>query len=131
ASPLAMSIFYVSFIYLVFPEIIPRFALYTILGGSALLLVPVLVAPLHIYAHVLTPMSLLIVCGGFWLWIGTLIAMLRGNRDAYLAFPGLLCFIIGGVNDILYSHLIINTGYFMQYGILVFMFSQSLIISRR
>lgn len=130
-SLLVSSILYASFMRTVFPELIGLLMLRVILAANALLLLPILVAPLEIYSRVLTPMSLLIVATGAWLWVVTFLAILRRDPDGWLAFPGLMCFLAAGLNDVFYSHLIINTGYYMQYGIFVFMLSQSLIISRR
>ena len=130
-SLLIASILYASFIYTVFPEMITRIGLHLLVGANALLLIPIVIAPAHVYSRILTPMSALIVLTGAWLWIGCFRAMLRGSPDGWLAFPGLMCFMAAGLNDVLYSHLIVNTGYYMQYGIFVFMLSQSLIISRR
>jgi diguanylate cyclase (GGDEF)-like protein len=65
---------------------------------------------------------IVIVCG---------IAVKRGRRGALIFLVGVLVMAIATVNDNLYSSFIINTGNFVDLGMIVFVFCQALVLSLR
>jgi PAS domain S-box-containing protein len=59
------------------------------------------------------------------------LALVRSKEGAFLFSLGFIVLVFTVVNDILYSRMITQTGYFAPLGILIFIFFQSFLLSRR
>lgn len=111
-------------------ELSSKIVAFSQIMGSAFSLL-VLFTPARVYSHsmpVYHLLTVLILCYGTWVvWLAV-----RRHRDgARIFLAGFLVFMVTAVNDILYANLIIYTGYTIQIGIFVFIFSQAVIIARR
>ncbi len=89
----------------------------------------VLLLPVKIYAAYLPVFHLIIISGLIYI-IYTLFRAIRNRRDgAFSILAGCLILILVAVNDILDANNIIHTGYMFSYGLFLFIFSQSVILS--
>jgi signal transduction histidine kinase len=58
-------------------------------------------------------------------------AILRGFQSAVIAFLGMMTLFLSIVNDVLHLNLILQTGNYAVFGLLVFIFSHALMLSKR
>lgn len=61
----------------------------------------------------------------------TVMCVFRKRPGAMIFLSGFLCVTVCLINDILDANGIIQTGHFMQFGLFIFIFSQSLLLSKR
>jgi len=114
----------------IFPREISKLAIRLITIVSAFFSAIVIITPARIYTHTsafFQAFTLLVFIYGFYVLILCLHRKRPGSR-IYLA--GFVFLFITAVNDILYSNLIIETGYMLPLGLFVFIFSQALLLSR-
>lgn len=64
----------------------------------------------------------------FWI---SMYALLKKEKEALLVFSGMIFIIVLGINDVLFSLAIINTNYFLSFGVWAFLLFQSIILARR
>jgi len=115
----------------IFPKEIPKYVIYVIAIIGALFSAVVLFTPAKIYTHTATAFeifAILVFCYGIYVLI---LATYRKRPGARLYLAGFIVLFLAGVNDILYSNLLIETGYMIQIGLFVFIFSQALLLSLR
>ena len=115
----------------IFPKEVSKNVIYIITAVGALFSGIVLFTPARIYTYT-TPVyqifTVLVFCYGFYVLI---FAIHRQRLGARLYLAGFIVLFLAGVNDILYSNLLIDTGYMIQFGLFVFIFSQALLLSLR
>ena len=113
----------------IFPGEISKYVIYMITVVGALFSSIVIFTPAKIYSHT-TPVfqifTILALCYGFYILI---LALFRKRQGARLFTAGFIVLFLAGVNDILYANLLIETGYMIQIGLFVFIFSQALLLS--
>lgn len=108
------------------PRIINTFALLSV--AFSLL---VLVTPLRVYSYS-TPIFEIITLASLVygvIIIGRALVAQRAGSGIFLA--GFICLAVTAVNDILYSRQFIHTFYMVQFGLLLFILAQALLLSRR
>ncbi len=121
----------VAFVRSLFPEACPRW----MSGGSlvigAILAVVTLMAPTTVFTGMfayLTPLIGLFLGVTAWVLVK---AVLTRRPFARLMLVSLLLVIAAVVNDMLYANDLIQTGYLIPYGMLLFVFSQAMILANR
>jgi signal transduction histidine kinase len=101
------------------------------LAMGAILAIVTLLTPSTVFTGMfpfMTPLIVLML--GYTGWV-MLKAVLKGRFGALAMLVSLLLVIAIVVNDILYANDLIQTGHYIPYGILFFVFSQALILARR
>lgn len=111
-------------------EVSSRVGLLTwIINGS--MSAVVILTPAHIYTRTLIPVEIALICTAVYGTFCLGLAIWRKREGAGIALIGYLALIFAGINDILYSQLIINTGYYTPIGLFFFIFSQSYMLSQK
>ncbi|MBP9889206.1 MAG: adenylate/guanylate cyclase domain-containing protein [Leptospiraceae bacterium] len=120
-----------SFLYSVFENEFSK-RIKQILNVAVLLLVGLLVAmDISIYSHTALPWEILIILNCIYGLI-SITRSIYARRDG--AFPSLIGFVFliyTVINDILYANTVINSTYMLPYGLFLFIFAQSFLISLR
>jgi len=114
-----------------FPKECSKPIIYVIIVVGLLFSAIVLVTPAKFYSHT-TPLFQMftIPAAGYGFYV--LLLALKHKRQGALVFLfGFLILFMALVNDILYSNLLVETGYVIQFGLFVFLFSQALFLSLR
>ena len=115
----------------IFPKEIPKYVIYSIVIVGALFSAVVLFTPAKIYTNTAPAyqvFTILVFCYGTYVLI---LATYRRRQGAWLYLTGYVVLALAGVNDILYSNLLLETRYMIQFGLFVFIFSQALLLSLR
>lgn len=100
-----------------------------IIAGIMFSLVSI-IFPVKISAHFMPLYHLLVIAGFIIILISLMKAVKNNKNGALYIFAGSIVLIITLINDILDSNGIINTVYLFQYGLLIFIFSQSVILAK-
>jgi len=119
------------FIHSLFPDEMPKTARTVYFAIGAVFSIPVLVLPLRIYTHFLTPFHVVSVTAFVHLIITVWRAVIRKRNDAVLLLVGLFILMASALNDILDTNLVVRTGYLLPTGLFIFVLLQSFILSRR
>lgn len=115
----------------IYPKEIPKYVIYVIAIIGTLFSAVVFFTPAKIYtstAPAFEIFAILVFCYGIYVLI---LATYRKRQGARLYLAGFVVLALAGVNDILYSNLLVKTGYVIQFGLFVFIFSQALLLSLR
>lgn len=92
----------------------------------------VLLTPMKIYAvYTLRPAQALTIAGIIYSVTVLVRAGIKGKEGAWLFLSGIIIFFLFIINDILYSFGILRTGTFANYGLLVFILVQAVLLSQR
>ena len=115
----------------IFPEEISRYVIFLVNIVSALFSGIVLFTPAKIYTHT-TPIfqifTVAVSCYGVYALI---LALKRRRRGAGVCLAGFAVLFLTMINDMLYSNLLIQTGYIIQFGLFIFIFFQAFLLSVR
>lgn len=95
----------------------------------SLLLISTLLFPATVSTSFLGLMSAVIVCSLSYSLFVLIKALIHKREGAFFALLGMLALVLTAVNDILFDNQIITTDYYVQYGMLFFIFSQSFLLS--
>ena len=91
----------------------------------------VLLTPARIYSHTVPLYQIITVISCIYGMYALVLALVRNKEGAFLFSLGFVVLVVTVVNDILYSRMITQTGYFAPLGLLIFIFFQSFLLSRR
>ncbi len=91
----------------------------------------VVLTPPYFFTHTLPYMQILTLIAGLYLIYGLIRAIIQQQEGAFIIGLGQLIFLGTAINDILYANTIIQTGFFTSFGLLAFVFLQSLALSMR
>ena len=91
----------------------------------------VLLTPARIYSHTVQLYQVITVMSCMYGVYALILAIARKREGALLFLIGFSMFVFTILNDILYSRMIIQTGYFAPLGLLIFIFFHSFLLSRR
>ncbi|MCP4136927.1 MAG: adenylate/guanylate cyclase domain-containing protein [bacterium] len=126
------ALFY-SFIYNIYPKLFKEFVQKIIWGVAALFLAVTGIFSLNIYGIIVLGFHAILVALCFYITTILIIALFRKNRSekkgAWYILGGSFVFFAAIVNDILTSNEIIDTPFMVTYGCLLFILSQSLLLS--
>ena len=127
---LAVPIF-MSYLYSVFPEFRNRWVSIPVLIVSLLFSLLAIFTPHRFYVKLLFVYQIVTLL----IAVYTLVVLIKGvrirRREALAFIAGFLVIFILLINDILYAQLIISTAHLIPVGLLVFIFSQSVMLSWR
>ncbi len=99
-----------------------------LLGAASLI---VLATPNEVYQHSLLPVSLFTLLAGAFVVGGIVLAVVRKREGATASLIGFLALFAAAVNDILVTQHLIGGAYIVPYGLIVFIFTQSFLLSQR
>ncbi len=92
----------------------------------------VLLTPMKIYAvYTLRPAQALTIAGIIYSVTVLVRAGIKGKEGAWLFLSGIIIFFLFIINDIMYSFGVLRTGTFANYGLLVFILVQAVLLSQR
>ena len=122
---------FLSFIHSLFPHEFKRVFL-NVLGLPLILLAcMVLLTPARVYSHLIPVFHVMTLLGGLYTIYVLVVAFTRKREGAFILLLGTCAIVLTMVNDVLYDNSIIRTGQFIDLGIFVFIFSQSVLLSSR
>ncbi|NOZ46311.1 MAG: SpoIIE family protein phosphatase [Chlorobi bacterium] len=104
---------------------------YVFTGLIGLLVLSVVFTPARIYSHTLNAFAILSLIAIVYLITGLFKATFRNQREALFSIAGTFILLLTAINDILYDNLIIKTMYLVPFGIFIFIFFQSFMLSFR
>jgi len=123
--------FFILFISDLFKEIVSRkFVMSFVIWGGAMTLF-FLVTPAKIYTHSLILIILIAVAAIIYILFIQLKSLIAKRDGAGLSFIGTLVLLIAAVNDTLHDYSIIHTFYAVPFGVFIFIFFQSFMLSLR
>jgi PAS domain S-box-containing protein len=91
----------------------------------------VLLTPAKIYSHTVQPYQIITVMSCIYGIYVLIFALVRKREGAFLFSLGFITLFLTVVNDILYSRMITQIGYFAPLGLFIFIFFQAFFLSRR
>ncbi len=105
-----------------------------VIFGKVYMLIGVLFAgsllfPASVSTKVLMPYALVLITSYIYLLYLVIKAYVRKREGSTIALIGILVIVVTVFNDILYDNNVINTGYYSPYGMVIFIFSQSFLLS--
>jgi len=122
---------FLQFVYLILPEDMPprmRKALLFLSGFLSLIVI--FFPPIYFTATLQAMQGIALLC--IFTVIYTMVVSIYKRRlGAKSFFSGAIFFTLIIINDLLYSNRIIQTGFYTPYGFLIFVFSQSFVLSMR
>ncbi|MHC4536410.1 MAG: 7TM diverse intracellular signaling domain-containing protein, partial [Planctomycetota bacterium] len=89
----------------------------------------IIITPARIYTHTSPFFQIFAILAFLYGLYVLILCLYRKRQGARFYLAGFVVLFITLVNDILYSNLIIETGYMIQLGLLVFIFSQAFLLS--
>lgn len=114
-----------------YSEDIPKWFTYPVLGISVLFSLATLLVPISISNKLIVPyeiiMILIFVFGIFFL----IRIILRRRNESIFMLAGFFCVVFAASNDILYINYIVDTGVWLPFGLLAFVFFQAISLSSR
>ena len=96
-----------------------------------LLLLLLIFTDISVYSHTALPWEIFIIGICIYGLVSIIRSILNGRDGAFASLIGFLFLISTVINDILYANTVINTTYLLPYGLFLFIFSQSFLISLR
>lgn len=119
------------FLYILYPNEVRKFTLIISVAFIGIMSAIVLLTPAIIYSY--TPIAYQVFLFSIILW-GTWalsLAIYRKRSGAQIVFFGCIALFGTAINDILYNNELIQTGDLAPLGLFIFIFAQSMILSRR
>ncbi len=89
----------------------------------------IMITPLRIYSKYITALQISVLAGSMYIFIVVFRAVLHKEKTSYLLIFGIAAMLLAIINDILHTNGVINTGFYTAYGLLVFIFLQSIILA--
>jgi len=123
--------FFLAFIRVLFSQETNKYIILVLQISVGLLACVVLVTPVQIYSHTIQTYQLITLAAGLYT-IYVLVISAIGNREgARIFLAGFLILFLAVINDILNDNRVINTGRLIHFGLFIFIFSQSFLLSLR
>ena len=114
-----------------FPQEIPEKLPKAVTGVSLLFALLVIILPSRWFSLTLGPYQVFILCLLIFGIFPVYFAVNRNRQGALIFLAGFCIFLVAVINDILYSRLVIWTGYYVPLALFIFLFLQAYIISQR
>lgn len=122
---------FLSFIHSLFPQEFKRAFLYALGVPPILLTCAVLVTHARVYSHLIPVYHIMTLLGAIYTIYVLIFAFTRKRKGSFILLAGTCAIVITMINDVLYDNTVIRTGQFIDLGIFVFIFSQSVLLSIR
>ena len=114
-----------------FPKEFSRQVIYIINFVGLLFSATVLLTPAKFYTHTALLFQIFtILAAGYGFYV-LFMALTHKRQGAFIFLVGFVVLYLTLVNDILYSNLLVKTGYMIQFGLFTFLFSQAFLLSFR
>jgi class 3 adenylate cyclase len=123
--------FFMLFLYSVFPKDISRKVVIALAAAAGSMGVFVLVTPVRIGNYLVLPMEAVTLIGLVYLMFCIIISVIRRREGSIYIFFGFMTIIIASINDVLFSNGLLPTFYMVPLGLLLLIFSQSLMLAMR
>lgn len=130
SSYLAVPVFMV-FMKSVFPDEIHRRVVWVYIGTGAVFSIFVAVTPARIYYHSLTMYHCIALSAALYLVVALIWAVKKRREGSRVFLAGFAVLSAAVLNDILYEHQLVMTGYWVSFGMFIFIFAQALLLSVR
>lgn len=118
------------FIHSLFPKDFPRLLLWSIIAISGALTLTLLTPPI-IFTHISTPFQVFLIIAGLAMTICVVRAFMAKREGAWPFLIGLMILFATMLNDILYNQRILPTSMLFPFGLFIFIFIQSFVLSLR
>lgn len=115
----------------VFPKEFHKIVGRIIIGMVSFLLALLIFTDISVYSHTALPWEIMIIFICIYAIVSLVISTKRKMDGAFASLIGLMFLIVTVVNDILYANNVINTSFMLPYGLFLFIFFQSFLISLR
>lgn len=119
------------YIHSLYPREIPKLAITTVCIVCTVFIAIVIATPIMVYAKTLVYFNVFIAIMILYFMYRLVVAVVRKREAALLFFMGCLILFAAAFNDILYSYRVIPSMYLVPFGLYVFFFVQSFLLSRR
>jgi serine phosphatase RsbU (regulator of sigma subunit) len=123
--------FYIMFFRAIYPQEFSKKILYVVQGICGILLALVLITPPSIFSETQIFAKIFMSLVGLYVMYALINAAYHDRDAARIFLAGSTIFFLTTINDILYDSHIIQTGFYASYGLLLFIFTQSLVLSVR
>jgi len=123
--------FFVLFLQSIFPDEVHRVFIKTVSILGIVFSLIVLLTYSNFYMSVIKYYQLMMVIGIIYCVYILIIALVQEREGSIIFFIGSVILFIVAINDILNQMLVIRTGYYANWGLLIFLFSQTIMLSRR
>ncbi len=117
------------FEYALYGNKLPRIGKYIIAGVGAALMISFIFLPVSIFLQGKIIYDLYLMLSGLYIAVTMFYLAVRGNKGAFIAFAGMGALYFTGINDILYTRLIVNTMNMASIGLAAFILAQTYLIS--
>jgi len=115
----------------IFPQDLSKYFIYLMIIVSAVFSTIVLLTPARIYSNTIPLFQIFTVLASCYGFYRLILAFIRKRQGAFICLAGFVVLFLAIVNDILYSNLLIQTGYMLQVGFFIFLIFQALLLSVR
>ncbi|MCZ8237815.1 MAG: ATP-binding protein [Leptospiraceae bacterium] len=123
--------FFIYFLQSIFPNEVHKIPIKIISFAGIIFVLIVLLSYSNFYMKLIAVYQLLMVVGIIYCIYILIRALLQKREGSVIFFNGSIFLFIIAINDILNQMLIIRTGYYANWGLLIFLFSQTIMLSRR
>lgn len=127
---LAVILFF-GFIYEVFTDVFDDRIFKVILVIGGVFLATVMFFSPYVFTHTLLYFGIYGTIAALYVIYVVLRAVKLKKEGAKVIATGILILITAAVNDLLYTQELVNTGYLLSYGLIIYAFCQALIVARR
>jgi len=117
------------FEYSLYGNKLPKTGKYIITGIGAALMASFTLLPVSIFLKGKIIYDLYLMLSGFYITVTMFYLAVRGNKGASIAFAGMAALYFTGINDILYTRLIVNTMNMASIGLVAFILAQTYLLS--
>ena len=115
----------------IFPREFSRYVVYTVNIIGGIFSAVVVFTPARIYTQTLPLFQIFTVAAACYAFYILILALKHKLLGALICLAGFIVLFLTIVNDILYSNLAIQTGYMIQFGFFIFIFTQATLLSQR
>ncbi|MCB1178813.1 MAG: hypothetical protein KDK36_14605, partial [Leptospiraceae bacterium] len=122
---------FLNFLYWLFPKLISNSLSKIITIGAYFLSLPIIILPSYYYTRILTIIQIYVIIAAILATNILFKALITKKQGAKIFFFGWIIFFIAIINDILYFQGFIQTGEFTPVGLLLIIFSQTIVLSLR
>jgi PAS domain S-box-containing protein len=122
---------FLSFIHSIFSREFKRAFLNTLGVPLILLACAVLLTPARVYSYLIPVFHIITIVSALYTIYVLVLAVTRQREGSFILLLGTCAIVLAMVNDVLYDSTVIRTGQFIDLGIFVFIFSQSVLLSAR
>lgn len=114
-----------------FKDEIHKIPMKALMGIGVLFSIILFFTPAAVHTMLIPPFQIITLAAIIYVMTALTIALIRKKEGSVYILTGFAVLALTVINDFLYDHKVIYTGYLVQWGLMVFIFFQSLVISTR